>query len=189
MARQGVRGVRSLQSMLGNLLLTMFTARPLHFNPHQCWLTLLEGDYVCKPCITVPVIARARGREDAALLGYYSVSSERMCAQVAGYAGLLLATPTVLYEVVAYVLPGLTRSERRLLAPIIFGSSILFYLGWACLARPTSPRCNSDALSALRAASCVVNERCVSEYALEAWMVVCLAVASCHVASVAGSQQ
>ena len=51
--------------------------------------------------------------------------------QVAGYAGLLLATPTVLYEVVAYVLPGLTRSERRLLAPIIFGSSILFYLGCA----------------------------------------------------------
>ena len=53
------------------------------------------------------------------------------CTQVAGYAGLLLATPTVLYEVVAYVLPGLTRSERRLLAPIIFGSSILFYLGCA----------------------------------------------------------
>lgn len=51
--------------------------------------------------------------------------------QVAGYAGLLLATPTVLYQVVAYVLPGLTRSERRLLAPIIFGSSILFYLGCA----------------------------------------------------------
>ena len=52
---------------------------------------------------------------------------------MAGYAGLLLATPTVLYEVVAYVLPGLTRSERRLLAPIIFGSSILFYLGCAPL--------------------------------------------------------
>ena len=49
--------------------------------------------------------------------------------KVAGYAGLLLATPTVLYEVVAYVVPGLTRSERRLLAPIIFGSGILFYVG------------------------------------------------------------
>ncbi len=65
-------------------------------------------------------------------------------AQVAGYAGLLLATPTVLYEVAAYVLPGLTRSERRLLAPIIFGSSILFYLGCdasaaAVLCWPASP--------------------------------------------------
>ena len=50
--------------------------------------------------------------------------------QVAGYAGLLLATPTVLYEIVAYVVPGLTKSEKDLLAPIVFGSSILFYIGW-----------------------------------------------------------
>ena len=49
--------------------------------------------------------------------------------KVSGYAGLLMATPTVIYEVVAYVVPGLTRSERRFLAPIVFGSSILFYLG------------------------------------------------------------
>lgn len=49
--------------------------------------------------------------------------------QVAGYAGLLLATPTVLYEIVAWVFPGLTLDERKQLAPIVFGSSILFYLG------------------------------------------------------------
>lgn len=49
--------------------------------------------------------------------------------KVAGYAGLLLATPTLLYEVVAYILPGLTRSERRLLAPIVAGSGALFYGG------------------------------------------------------------
>jgi sec-independent protein translocase protein TatC len=49
--------------------------------------------------------------------------------KVAGYSGLLIAAPTVLYEVAAYVVPGLTKSERRFLAPIIFGSSILFYLG------------------------------------------------------------
>jgi sec-independent protein translocase protein TatC len=49
--------------------------------------------------------------------------------QVAGYSGLLLAAPTVLYEIIAYVVPGLTKSERRFLAPIVFGSSILFYLG------------------------------------------------------------
>lgn len=49
--------------------------------------------------------------------------------QVAGYAGLLTAAPTVIYEIIAYVIPGLTRSERKTLAPIVFGSSILFYLG------------------------------------------------------------
>jgi len=53
----------------------------------------------------------------------------RFCGQVAGYAGLLLATPTVLYEVVSYVVPGLTKSEKDMLAPIVFGSSILFYVG------------------------------------------------------------
>ncbi|KAF8059393.1 hypothetical protein HT031_005198 [Scenedesmus sp. PABB004] len=49
--------------------------------------------------------------------------------KVAGYSGLLLAAPTMLYEVIAYVVPGLTKSERRFLAPIVFGSSILFYVG------------------------------------------------------------
>ncbi len=56
--------------------------------------------------------------------------------QVAGYAGILVATPTVLYQIVAYVVPGLTKSEKDLLAPIVFGSSILFYLGCALWAMP-----------------------------------------------------
>ena len=50
-------------------------------------------------------------------------------AQVSGYSGLLIAAPTVLYEIAAYVVPGLTKSERSFLAPVIFGSSILFYSG------------------------------------------------------------
>ena len=50
---------------------------------------------------------------------------------MSGYAGLLIAMPVVLYEVISYVLPGLTRSERRFLAPIVFGSSILFFAGIA----------------------------------------------------------
>ena len=49
--------------------------------------------------------------------------------KVSGYAGLLVAAPTILYEIIAYVIPGLTKSERQTLAPVIFGSSILFYLG------------------------------------------------------------
>lgn len=57
------------------------------------------------------------------------VMSVHCCLQVAGYSGLLLAAPTVLYEIIAYVVPGLTKSERKFLAPIVFGSSILFYTG------------------------------------------------------------
>jgi hypothetical protein len=41
----------------------------------------------------------------------------------------------MLYEVIAYVVPGLTKSERRFLAPIVFGSSILFYAGCVAFAR------------------------------------------------------
>lgn len=51
--------------------------------------------------------------------------------EVAGYSGILIASPFILYEIVQFVLPGLTRKERRLLAPIVFGSTILFIIGLA----------------------------------------------------------
>jgi sec-independent protein translocase protein TatC len=51
--------------------------------------------------------------------------------KVAGYAGLSLALPYVLYEGLAFVLPGLTRRERRLVAPAVAGSAVLFLAGLA----------------------------------------------------------
>uniref|UniRef100_A0A0E0FLT6 Sec-independent protein translocase protein TATC, chloroplastic n=1 Tax=Oryza nivara TaxID=4536 RepID=A0A0E0FLT6_ORYNI len=49
--------------------------------------------------------------------------------KVSGYCGLLLGSPVILYEIIAFVLPGLTRDERKFLGPIVLGSSVLFYLG------------------------------------------------------------
>jgi sec-independent protein translocase protein TatC len=49
--------------------------------------------------------------------------------KVAGYAGLCLALPWVLYEILAFVLPGLTRRERRLVGPAVAGSAVLFAAG------------------------------------------------------------
>nr|GMD21174.1 sec-independent protein translocase protein TATC, chloroplastic [Ipomoea batatas] len=49
--------------------------------------------------------------------------------KVSGYCGLLLGSPVILYEIIAFVLPGLTKAERRFLAPIVLGSSVLFYAG------------------------------------------------------------
>jgi sec-independent protein translocase protein TatC len=49
--------------------------------------------------------------------------------KVAGYSGLVLASPFILYQIIQFVLPGLTRRERRLLAPVVFGSSVLFVGG------------------------------------------------------------
>lgn len=51
--------------------------------------------------------------------------------KVAGYSGLLLASPMILYQIIQFVLPGLTRRERRFIGPIVFGSSILFVGGLA----------------------------------------------------------
>lgn len=49
--------------------------------------------------------------------------------QVSGYCGLLLGSPIILYEIIAFVLPGLTKAERGFLGPIVLGSSVLFYAG------------------------------------------------------------
>jgi len=51
--------------------------------------------------------------------------------KAAAYSGVLLATPMILYQGIRFVLPGLTRREQRLLAPVVFGSSILFLVGLA----------------------------------------------------------
>ncbi|MCS7293091.1 MAG: twin-arginine translocase subunit TatC [Gloeomargarita sp. SKYBB_i_bin120] len=51
--------------------------------------------------------------------------------KVAAYSGLILSSPMILYQIIAFVLPGLTRRERRLLGPVVLGSSVLFVLGMA----------------------------------------------------------
>ena len=49
--------------------------------------------------------------------------------KVAAYSGLLLASPFILYQIVKFVLPGLTIRERRFLGPIFLGSTVLFLVG------------------------------------------------------------
>ncbi len=49
--------------------------------------------------------------------------------KVAGYAGLTIALPFILYQGLAFALPGLTQRERRLIAPAVAGSAILFIAG------------------------------------------------------------
>ncbi|XP_057810713.1 sec-independent protein translocase protein TATC, chloroplastic [Salvia miltiorrhiza] len=51
--------------------------------------------------------------------------------KVSGYCSLLVGSPIILYEIIAFILPGLTKDERRFLGPIVLGSSILFYIGIA----------------------------------------------------------
>jgi sec-independent protein translocase protein TatC len=44
-------------------------------------------------------------------------------------AGIILAMPLILYQVWAFVAPGLTRSERRILGPLVILALVFFALG------------------------------------------------------------
>jgi len=45
--------------------------------------------------------------------------------------GLMLAMPIVLYQLWAFVAPGLYRHERRLAVPLLVSATLLFYIGCA----------------------------------------------------------
>ncbi len=49
--------------------------------------------------------------------------------EVAGYSGLICASPVILYQIIQFILPGLTRKERKLILPIVIGSTFLFAIG------------------------------------------------------------
>ena len=59
--------------------------------------------------------------------------------KVAGYTGLVLAMPVVLWQLWRFVTPGLHRRERRLAVPFVVSALALFVLG-AGLAFWTLPR-------------------------------------------------
>ncbi|WP_047049722.1 twin-arginine translocase subunit TatC [Vibrio mexicanus] len=46
-------------------------------------------------------------------------------------AALFISVPFILYQVWAFVAPGLYKHERRLIMPLLFSSSLLFYCGVA----------------------------------------------------------
>ena len=45
--------------------------------------------------------------------------------------GIAIAMPVLMYQVLAFVGPGLTKEERRWVYPIVFGASVMFVLGMA----------------------------------------------------------
>jgi sec-independent protein translocase protein TatC len=49
--------------------------------------------------------------------------------KLAGLLAFALALPWVLYQIWAFVAPGLYRNERRLVAPLLASSTLLFYAG------------------------------------------------------------
>jgi len=49
--------------------------------------------------------------------------------KIAAYTGLLVSSPFFIYQIILFVLPGMTKSERKTIIPIILGAISLFMLG------------------------------------------------------------
>ncbi len=49
--------------------------------------------------------------------------------KVAGYSGLIISIPYIVFQILSFVLPGLTKKEKKLIAPAVAGSAILFLGG------------------------------------------------------------
>jgi sec-independent protein translocase protein TatC len=51
--------------------------------------------------------------------------------KIAAFCGLLLSSPVILYQILLYLIPGLTKNERDIILPVSLGSGILFIFGLA----------------------------------------------------------
>ena len=49
--------------------------------------------------------------------------------KVAGYSGIIISLPYIVYQITLFIIPGLTKKEQRFIIPAIAGSGLLFFLG------------------------------------------------------------
>ena len=49
--------------------------------------------------------------------------------KIAAFSGILISSPLILYQLLLYLIPGLTKNEREIILPVSFGSGILFFIG------------------------------------------------------------
>jgi sec-independent protein translocase protein TatC len=85
-------------------------------------------------------IARERGDERSIALNYAGLTaafSQRL--SIAIFVGCLLSSPVWLYQVWAFIVPGLTRKERRISLAFI-GATVPLFLGGCWFAYQTLPK-------------------------------------------------
>lgn len=49
--------------------------------------------------------------------------------KISSYTGLLISSPFIIYQIVLFILPGLTTKETKLFLPILLSSILLFFSG------------------------------------------------------------
>ena len=99
-------------------------------------LDLLTDPY-CDYLRSVP--RESRVTEDCALFFSGALEPLIIKLKLVGFLGLFIALPVVLYELWAFIVPGLTRRERRMAIPFVVCSMALFILG-ALIAYWTLPK-------------------------------------------------
>ena len=94
-----------------------------------CFIILILSTFVCfadvkeivrvfqAPAIGVKFLQFAPGE-------YFFAS-----VKIAFFCGILISSPLILYQLLLYLIPGLTKNERDIVLPVSFGSGILFFLG------------------------------------------------------------
>ena len=89
-------------------------------------LAAVAGFFLADPII---VLLRSPLPEGAELIQTGVGEAFGVRIQLALMTGLALAMPIILYEIWAFVTPGLTRSERRLVWPLLLAAIVLFAAG------------------------------------------------------------
>ena len=69
--------------------------------------------------------------EDTAMIAVQVASTFFIPLKLAGFTALFLAIPFLLYQLWAFIAPGLYQHERKMVVPLVFSSTILFYIGAA----------------------------------------------------------
>ena len=91
-------------------------------------LAAVGGFFLAEPLIT---LLRAPLPDDADLIQTSVGEAFGVRMQLALMSGVAMAMPVILYEIWAFITPGLTRHERRLIWPLLGVAIVLFTAGMA----------------------------------------------------------
>ncbi|WP_322521602.1 twin-arginine translocase subunit TatC [Guyparkeria halophila] len=69
--------------------------------------------------------------EGATMIAVQVASTFFIPLKLAGFTALFVAIPFLLYQLWAFIAPGLYQHERKMVIPLVFSSTVLFYLGAA----------------------------------------------------------
>lgn len=92
-------------------------------------LALFPGPSALYDLLAAPLVAQLP--KGATLIATNVISPFVVPLKILLMAALMLALPYVLYQIWAFVAPGLYSHEKRLVLPLVVSSSILFFIGVA----------------------------------------------------------